>query len=92
VWPGTSRTEPKWSEARPCEPSAALVSGQQLEATSATQLEDELTSHPETARCSPGSGPSTSSPDLTPADRRAYTSSAKTERHKTFENIEVSFG
>jgi YihY family inner membrane protein len=29
---------------------------------------------------------------LTPADERAYTSYAKTERHKTFENIDVSFG
>jgi membrane protein len=29
---------------------------------------------------------------LTPADERAYTTYAKTERHKTFENIDVSFG
>jgi YihY family inner membrane protein len=36
--------------------------------------------------------PFTDNPDLTPADRRAYTSYAKTERHKTFESIEVSFG
>jgi YihY family inner membrane protein len=30
-------------------------------------------------------------PDLTPADRRAYTMYARTERHKTFETIDVSF-
>jgi membrane protein len=30
--------------------------------------------------------------DLTPADRRAYTSYAQTERHKSIENIDVSFG
>ena len=36
--------------------------------------------------------PFTDNADLTPADRRAYTSYAKTERHKTFENIDVSFG
>jgi len=36
--------------------------------------------------------PFTDSPDLTPADRRAYTSYAQTERHKSFENIDVSFG
>jgi membrane protein len=30
--------------------------------------------------------------DLTCADRRAYTSYAKTERHKSFESIDVSFG
>jgi hypothetical protein len=30
--------------------------------------------------------------ELTPADRQAYTSCAKTERHKSFENIDVSFG
>jgi membrane protein len=30
--------------------------------------------------------------DLTLADQRAYTSYAKTERHKSFENIDVSFG
>jgi hypothetical protein len=36
--------------------------------------------------------PFTDNVDLTPADRRAYTSYAKTERHKSFENIEVSFG
>jgi YihY family inner membrane protein len=29
--------------------------------------------------------------ELTPADERAYTSYAKTERHKTYENIDVSF-
>ena len=29
---------------------------------------------------------------LTPADERAYTAYAKTERHKPFENIDVSFG
>jgi YihY family inner membrane protein len=36
--------------------------------------------------------PFTDNVDLTPADRRAYTSYAQTERHKTFENIDVSFG
>ena len=36
--------------------------------------------------------PFTDNADLTPADRRAYTSYARTERHKTFENIDVSFG
>jgi membrane protein len=36
--------------------------------------------------------PFTDDADLTPADRRAYTSYAKTERHKSFENIDVSFG
>lgn len=30
--------------------------------------------------------------ELTPADQRAYTSYAKTERRKSFENIDVSFG
>ncbi len=36
--------------------------------------------------------PFTDNTDLTPADQRAYTSYAKTERHKSFENIDVSFG
>ena len=36
--------------------------------------------------------PFTDNADLTPADQHAYTSYAKTERHKTFENIDVSFG
>jgi YihY family inner membrane protein len=36
--------------------------------------------------------PFADSAELTPADRRAYTSYAKTERHKSFENIDVSFG
>jgi membrane protein len=36
--------------------------------------------------------PFTDSPDLTPADRRAYTWYAQTERHKSFQKIEVSFG
>jgi uncharacterized BrkB/YihY/UPF0761 family membrane protein len=36
--------------------------------------------------------PFTDDADLTPADKRAYTSYAKTEQHKTFENIDVSFG
>jgi uncharacterized BrkB/YihY/UPF0761 family membrane protein len=36
--------------------------------------------------------PFTDNVDLTLADRRAYTSYAQTERHKSFENIEVSFG
>jgi hypothetical protein len=35
--------------------------------------------------------PFTDSADLTPADRRAYTSYAQTERHKSSETIEVSF-
>ena len=36
--------------------------------------------------------PFTDNADLTAADRRAYTSYAKTERHKNFEDIDVSFG
>lgn len=36
--------------------------------------------------------PFTDNAGLTPADKRAYVSYAKTERHKTFENIDVSFG
>ena len=36
--------------------------------------------------------PFTDDADLTPADRRAYTLYAKTERHKCFEQIDVSFG
>jgi YihY family inner membrane protein len=36
--------------------------------------------------------PFASDAELTPADERAYTGYAKTERHKTFENIDVSFG
>jgi membrane protein len=36
--------------------------------------------------------PFTDNTDLTDADRRAYASYAKTERHKSFEEIEVSFG
>jgi membrane protein len=36
--------------------------------------------------------PFSDSPDLTPADRLAYTSYAQTERHKSFEVIDVSFG
>ena len=36
--------------------------------------------------------PFTDDADLTPADRRTYTLYAKTERHKSFENIDVSFG
>ena len=36
--------------------------------------------------------PFTDNVELTPADQRAYTSYAKTERHKGFENIDVSFG
>jgi len=36
--------------------------------------------------------PFTDNAALTPADRRAYTSYAKTERHKSFENVDVSFG
>jgi membrane protein len=35
--------------------------------------------------------PFTDNVQLTPADQRAYISYAKTERHKTFENIDVSF-
>ena len=35
--------------------------------------------------------PFTDNAELTSADRRAYTSYAKTERHKSFENIDVSF-
>ncbi len=36
--------------------------------------------------------PFTDNVELTPADQRAYTSYARTERHKNFENIDVSFG
>jgi hypothetical protein len=36
--------------------------------------------------------PFTDNAELTLADQRAYTSYAKTERHKSFENIDVSFG
>src|SRR5580692_2290954 len=36
--------------------------------------------------------PFTDNAALTTADRRAYTSYAQTERHKTFETIDVSFG
>jgi YihY family inner membrane protein len=36
--------------------------------------------------------PFTDNVELTPGDQRAYTSYAKTERHKSFENIDVSFG
>jgi membrane protein len=36
--------------------------------------------------------PFTDNAELTSADQRAYISYAKTERHKTFENIDVSFG
>jgi membrane protein len=36
--------------------------------------------------------PFTDDVELTPADQRAYASYAKTERHKSFENIDVSFG
>jgi membrane protein len=36
--------------------------------------------------------PFTNDAPLTAADQRAYASYAKTERHKTFENIDVSFG
>jgi membrane protein len=36
--------------------------------------------------------PFTDNAELTPADQRAYVSYAKTERHKSFENIDVSFG
>ena len=35
--------------------------------------------------------PFTDNVELTAGDQRAYTSYAKTERHKSFENIEVSF-
>jgi YihY family inner membrane protein len=35
--------------------------------------------------------PFVSDPELTPADQRAYTAYAKTERHKPFEHIDVSF-
>jgi membrane protein len=37
-------------------------------------------------------GPFTDNAELTPADQRAYTSYAKAERHKSFENIDVTFG
>jgi membrane protein len=37
-------------------------------------------------------GPFTDNAELTSADQRAYISFAKTERHKSFENIDVSFG
>jgi membrane protein len=36
--------------------------------------------------------PFTDNVELTPADQRAYTSYARTERHKSFESIDVSFG
>ncbi len=36
--------------------------------------------------------PFTDNVELTPADQRAYTSYARTEQHKSFENIDVSFG
>jgi membrane protein len=36
--------------------------------------------------------PFTNNAELIPADQRAYISYAKTERHKSFENIDVSFG
>jgi membrane protein len=36
--------------------------------------------------------PFTDNAELTPADERAYISYAKTERRKSFENIDVSFG
>jgi membrane protein len=36
--------------------------------------------------------PFTDNAELTPADQRAYTSYATTERHKSFEHIDVSFG
>lgn len=36
--------------------------------------------------------PFTDNADLTSADQRAYASYAKTERHKSFQNIDVSFG
>jgi hypothetical protein len=35
--------------------------------------------------------PFTDKVQLTPGDQRAYISYAKTERHKSFENIDVSF-
>jgi membrane protein len=35
--------------------------------------------------------PFTDNVDLTPGDRRAYTSYAETERHKGFENVDVDF-
>jgi membrane protein len=37
-------------------------------------------------------GPFTDNAELTPADKRAYASYARTERHKAFESINVSFG
>jgi membrane protein len=36
--------------------------------------------------------PFSDSPDLTPGDQRAYISYVRTERHKSFENIDVNFG
>jgi membrane protein len=36
--------------------------------------------------------PFTDDTDLTPADQRAYTSYARTEQHKSFQDIDVSFG
>jgi membrane protein len=36
--------------------------------------------------------PFTDNADLTLGDRRAYISYAQTERHKSFESIDVSFG
>jgi membrane protein len=36
--------------------------------------------------------PFTDNVELTPGDQRAYISYARTERHKSFENIDVSFG
>ena len=39
-----------------------------------------------------GQGRFTDNVQLTPGDRRAYISYAKTERHKSFENIDVTFG
>ena len=36
--------------------------------------------------------PFTDNVELTPADRRAYTAYAKTERHKSYETIDVCFG
>ena len=36
--------------------------------------------------------PFTDNAELTPADQRAYTSYVKTEQHKSFQNIDVSFG
>lgn len=38
-----------------------------------------------------GADPDGDNVELTPADRRAYISYAKTERHKSFQNIDVSF-